>query len=225
MLSSLVFGQQKNDDGIRLHCKLLADAHATKIVRPTYPELARQTHVEGRVSLACIIGRDGSVQKIEVKKGHPLLIQAATDAVAQWKFKPIVLNGQAVEMETTVNIDFQLPKPDVRLGDLSGPPVAQAQKPHRVRVEEDVQGAKLVHMVYAVYPPASNKRLDGTVVLHVVVGKSGDVKNARYVSGPTRLGNSAVNAVLQWRYEPTLMNGVPVEVDTTVSVVFPPPRK
>jgi hypothetical protein len=59
ILSSLVFGQQKNDDGIRLHCKLLAAAHAAKIVRPTYPELARQTHVEGRVSLACMIGRDG----------------------------------------------------------------------------------------------------------------------------------------------------------------------
>jgi TonB family protein len=109
MVSPLVSGQQKNDDGIRLHCKLL-DAHATKIVRPTYPELARETHVEGRVSLACIIGRDGSVLKIEVKKGHPLLIQAAIDAVAQWKFKPLVLNGQAVEMDTTVNIDFQLSK-------------------------------------------------------------------------------------------------------------------
>jgi periplasmic protein TonB len=60
--------------------------------------------------LTCIIGRDGSVQKIEVTKGHPLLTQAATDAVAQWKFKPLVLNGQAVEMETTVNIDFKLPK-------------------------------------------------------------------------------------------------------------------
>jgi len=104
-------------------------------------------------------------------------------------------------------------------------PVAQAQKPHRARVEEDVQKAKLVHMVYPVYPPASNKRLDGTVVLHVVVGKSGDVKSARYVSGPTRLVNSAVNAVLQWRYKPTLINHVPVEVDTTVTLVFPPPEK
>jgi outer membrane biosynthesis protein TonB len=99
-----------------------------------------------------------------------------------------------------------------------------AQKPHRVRVEEDVQKAKLIHMVYPVYPPASNKRLDGTdgtVVLHLVVGKGGDVKSARYVSGPTNLMNPAVNAVLQWRYRPTLMNDEPVEVDTTVTLVFP----
>ena len=104
-------------------------------------------------------------------------------------------------------------------------PVAQAQKPHRVRVEEGVQMAKLVHMVYPVYPPTSNRRLDGTVVLHVVVGKGGEVRSARYVSGPTRLVNSAVNAVLQWRYKPTLMNDAPVEVDTTVTLVFPAPEK
>ena len=109
LISPLVSGQQNNDDGIRLHCKLL-NAHAAKIVRPTYPELARETGVEGRVSLTCVIGHDGSVKKIEVRKGHPLLIKAAIDAVTQWKFKPLVLNGQAVEMETTVNIDFQLPK-------------------------------------------------------------------------------------------------------------------
>ena len=122
-------GQQKHDDGVRLYCKLL-HSHAIKIVRPIYPELARQAHIEGRVSLACIIGRDGLVKKIEVKEGHPLLIQAATEAVSQWKFKPLVLNGQAVEMETAVNIDFQLPKekkkvdstkPRVYLGPLADP--------------------------------------------------------------------------------------------------------
>ena len=103
-------------------------------------------------------------------------------------------------------------------------PLAQSQ-PHRIRVNKDVQKAKLVHTVSPVYPPASNKRMDGTVVLHVVIGKNGAVKGAKYVSGPDNLMNSAVNAVLQWRYEPTLMNGVPVEVDTTVSVVFPPLAK
>jgi periplasmic protein TonB len=51
------------------------------------------------------------VEKIEVKKGHPLLIQAAMDAVSQWKFRPVLLKGKPVEIETTVNIDFQLPKP------------------------------------------------------------------------------------------------------------------
>ena len=109
MVSPVVLGQQKSDDDIRLHCRLL-QTRATKIVLPTYPELARQTHVGGRVSLGVVIGRDGSVQRIEFKKGHPLLIQASTVAVAQWTFKPLVLNGLAVETKTLVNIDYQLPK-------------------------------------------------------------------------------------------------------------------
>jgi periplasmic protein TonB len=103
-------------------------------------------------------------------------------------------------------------------------PAAQA-RPHRIRVNEDVQKAKLVHRVSPLYPPFLGKRLDGTVVLHVIVGQNGAVNSARYVSGPPYLKNSAVKAVLQWRYKSTLVNGAPVEVDTTVSVVFPPPVK
>lgn len=78
------------------------------MVQPTYPPLAKQTHISGKVSLRCIIGRDGSVKEIQVKKGHPLLIQAATEAVSQWKYKPLLLNGKAVETDTIVVIDFQL---------------------------------------------------------------------------------------------------------------------
>src|SRR5437879_147299 len=96
-------GQQHHGTGVRISCPLLGHSQPIKIVRPTYPLLAKQTHVEGRVSLNCLIGPDGLVEKIEVKKGHPLLIQAATDAVSRWKFKPLVLNGKAVELETTVN--------------------------------------------------------------------------------------------------------------------------
>jgi periplasmic protein TonB len=66
--------------------------------------------VQGRVSLICIIGKGGAVKSIEVKSGQPLLIKAATDAVTQWRFKPLLLNGEAAEVETAVNIDFQLPK-------------------------------------------------------------------------------------------------------------------
>ena len=108
MVSLSAFGQNTKPN-VRISCPLL-QSHPLKIVRPTYPELARQTLVEGRVSLICLVGRDGSVERIDVKKGHPLLIRGAMEAVSQWKFKPLRLNGKAVEMETTVNIDFQLPK-------------------------------------------------------------------------------------------------------------------
>jgi protein TonB len=62
------------------------------------------------VSLVCLVNKDGKVKSIEAKQGHPLLIKAATEAVSQWEFKPVLLNGEAVEVETTVNVDFRLPK-------------------------------------------------------------------------------------------------------------------
>jgi periplasmic protein TonB len=99
---------------------------------------------------------------------------------------------------------------------------AQATPPHKIYVKEDVEKAKLIHAVSPMYPPLTGKRVDGSVVLHVLIGKDGAVKSAKYVSGPETCGLDAVNAVMQWRYKPTLMNGVPVEVDTTVSVVFAP---
>jgi TonB family protein len=127
----------------------------------------------------------------------------------------------AVGMLIAVSVFAQDPgrKPD----NVSQP--TSAQHPHRIRVDEDVQKAKLVRVVSPVYPPVLGKRMDGIVVLHVIVGKNGSVKSARPVSGLPSLRDSAVNAVLRWQYKPTLVNGVAVEVDTTVSVVFPPPAK
>jgi TonB family protein len=108
MVSLSAFGQNTKSN-VRISCPLL-QSHPLKIVRPIYPDLAKQAPIEGRVSLNCLVGTDGTAYRIEVKAGHPLLIQAATAAVSKWRFKPTVLNGKAVEMETVVNIDFQLPK-------------------------------------------------------------------------------------------------------------------
>jgi protein TonB len=102
-------GRQGHDNGVRTHCQILY-SQPIKIVRPNYPALARQTKIQGRVSLNCVIGFDGSVEGIKVKKGNALLIQAATDAVSQWKFKPPILNGKAVKTEAHIDIDFQLEK-------------------------------------------------------------------------------------------------------------------
>jgi TonB family protein len=115
------------------------------------------------------------------------------------------------------------PDPETKPDKASQP--TPAQQPHRIQVDEGVQKARLVRVVSPVYPPVLGKRMDGTVVLHVIVGKNGSVKSAQPVLGLPNLRDSAVNAVLQWQYEPTLVNGVAVEVDTTVSVVFPPLAK
>jgi len=96
-----------------------------------------------------------------------------------------------------------------------------ASKPERIRLGGKVAVANLIHKVDPVYPPiAKTAQVSGTVVLHVIIGKDGGVQEIQVVSGPPLLIRAATDAVWQWRYKPTLLNGQPVEVDTTVMVIF-----
>ena len=77
-------------------------------VNPQYPSPARLARIEGKVVLQALIGKDGSVQNLHVVSGHPMLTGAAMDAVKQWLYKPYYLNGEPVEVETTINVSFTL---------------------------------------------------------------------------------------------------------------------
>jgi protein TonB len=77
-------------------------------VKPQYPLQARKAKIEGTVILLAVIGKDGSVQNVQVKSGLPLLAEAAIEAVKQWRYKPYLLNGQPVEVDTQITIDFTL---------------------------------------------------------------------------------------------------------------------
>jgi protein TonB len=77
-------------------------------VQPVYPPLARQTRISGTVRLHAIISKDGSIQQLEVISGHPLLQQSALDAVRQWRYQPTLLNGEPVEVDTTIDVIFSL---------------------------------------------------------------------------------------------------------------------
>ena len=77
-------------------------------VQPVYPPLARQTRISGTVRLHAIIGKDGTIQSLEVLSGHPLLQQAALDAVRQWRYQPTLLNGDPVDVDTTIDVIFSL---------------------------------------------------------------------------------------------------------------------
>src|ERR1700688_222843 len=79
-----------------------------KKVNPAYPPLARTARVQGSVLLAAVIGKDGTIQNLHVVSGHPLLTQAALDAVRQWRYKPYILNGEPVEVDTQVTVNFTL---------------------------------------------------------------------------------------------------------------------
>jgi protein TonB len=77
-------------------------------VQPLYPPLARQTRISGTVRLHAIIGKNGQVEQLEVISGHPLLVQAALDAVKQWRYQATTLNGEPVEVDTTIDVIFSL---------------------------------------------------------------------------------------------------------------------
>jgi protein TonB len=79
-----------------------------KKVTPQYPPLAKQARIQGVVVLQALIGKDGSIQNLHVVSGHPMLTNAALEAVKEWKYKPYYLNGEPVEVETTINVNFSL---------------------------------------------------------------------------------------------------------------------
>jgi TonB family protein len=77
-------------------------------VEPVYPELAKQVHREGRVELRAIIGTDGSIQSLQIVAGDPLFQLSAREAVQQWRYRPTILNGQAVEIDTYITVIYTL---------------------------------------------------------------------------------------------------------------------
>jgi len=81
-----------------------------KKTAPVYPPSAMQMHIEGAVELVATISKSGDISAVKVSSGNPQLARAAVDAVKQWKYKPYLLNGEPVEIQTQVTVNFKLPK-------------------------------------------------------------------------------------------------------------------
>jgi protein TonB len=110
------------------------------------------------------------------------------------------------------------PPPPPRRAD---PPKATSEAIPHVRIGGLIQAARLTYQVKPVYPPlARQARVQGTVKLEAVIDREGRIRNLRVLSGPPLLVKAAVDAVLQWRYEPTYLNSVAAEVLTQVDVNF-----
>jgi TonB family protein len=104
---------------------------------------------------------------------------------------------------------------------VTNPPPPSRPNPTRVRIGGNVQARQLTHSVPPTYPPgALSQHITGTVLLHVILATDGSVLNIDVVSGPDELRQAAIDAVKRWRYRPTLLNGKPIEVDTTIQVIF-----
>jgi len=77
-------------------------------VEPTYPPLARQARIQGTVVLVAVISKAGTIDNLRLVSGHPMLVGAALDAVSQWRYRPYILNGDVIEVETQITVNFML---------------------------------------------------------------------------------------------------------------------
>ncbi len=86
----------------------VAEANLIHDVTPQYPPEAGRARIEGTVVLMAVIGQDGTVKDVRIESGLPILTQAAIDAVKQWRYKPYMIDGEAVEVDSRITINFTL---------------------------------------------------------------------------------------------------------------------
>jgi TonB family protein len=177
----------------------------TQKIDPVYPSTAFEADVQGLVLLVLRIDREGNVADVTLVSGHPLLVQAAMDAVKQWKYRPYLRNGTPTEVETMVHLRFELTgggaviEPEAETT-RSSPTVYAAASgrgdPKRVRISQGVAAALVVDKVQPAYPPdAREQQIQGNVLLHVIIGKEGNVENVQLITGHPLLASAAINAV------------------------------
>jgi protein TonB len=100
-------GPSVKPDGPKRIKSQLTEGQLVNRVDPIYPHIAAISGIQGQVKLHAIIGRDGRIQSLSAISGHPLLLRAALEAVERWRYRPYILNGEAVEVETLITVNFK----------------------------------------------------------------------------------------------------------------------
>jgi TonB family protein len=172
--------------------------------RPSYPSEAKEAGISGRVVVEGLIAPDGTVHDVNALSGPPVLADAAVAAVKQWMYAPVTVEGRPVASKVKVTMTFSLPA--------------------NIQIEDSVGGAnslRPIEMVRPAYPPeAKANGVSGTVKLRAVIGRDGTVMRTSVLSGDAQLAAAAEESVRQWKYEPTLLDGRPVEVVVDIDVNF-----
>jgi TonB family protein len=207
-----------------------------KHVAPKYPQEALDSKVQGIVIIEALINTNGEVAETKVLRPVALLSEAAEEAVRQWRYMPTELNGQRVPVIITVTVSFRLgpdgtplpePPPVKPAGDTTAePPVTTKEITWNpgdppLRIGGQIKEPRKVTHVNPVYPPeAQSANVQGIVILEIRIDQDGQVTDARILRPVALLDQAALDAVLQWEFEPTLLNGQPVPVIMTVTVNF-----
>ena len=188
-----------------------------KAVKAVYPNEAVAQNLQGQVVVRVTVSETGDVENPEIISGIPVFVKPAIEAAKQWKFKPFIQHGKPVKIATRIPFDFAFAE---NVKDVP-PTTTDTDGTKRAQVPEGVLKGMLIHRVQPDYPDiAASHRVEGTVVLHAIIGKDGTIKNLKLVSGSDMLARSAIGAVEQWVYKPYLLMGEPVEVESQIVVNF-----
>ena len=184
--------------------------HRVDPVLPPDPDV----RLQGTVVLRAIISKAGGIESLQTVSGHPMLVPAALDAVRQWRYRRYEVNGIPVRVETLIRMRFSEEREEG-----TETPVPTAKSPMMITAED--MRERLVYRVAPVYPPlARQARIQGTVILMIVINRSGEVRDVQLVSGHPMLAPAAVEAVKTWRYIPYESDRRTVEIQTEVRVIF-----
>ena len=198
---------------------------------------AAKNGVQGKVWIHLLISETGDVESADVVSGDPDLARAALEAMKKWKFRPYIRDGKPVKVSTKMPFDFAFKD---RITDATVPPDSSANAPaspaeaagtsgegssgnppQKLRVSSGVAEGLKLHDVVPMYPrEARDAHIQGEVILQATIGKDGRIHNLRALSGHPVLVKAAMGAVEQWRYRPYILLGNPVEVETTIRVLF-----
>lgn len=212
-------GAQQPTGPVRISGGVAAGQIVSK-VDPTYPAEAKEQGIQGAVVLHAIIGADGTVKELAVISGPEQLQHSAIEAVKQWVYKPYLLNGEPVEVDTTITVNYSLDNPPQFVSRLQS--AADNTNEDAYQIGGSVHPPVLVSAPDPEYTEAARKaKLSGNVIVGLTVDAAGEPQNVRVAQG---LGNDldekAVEAVQQYRFKPATMNGEPVPVNLKVEVNF-----
>ena len=185
-----------------------------KQVDPIYPEEARKAGIEGIVILEAKADEQGNVVEARVLRSVPELDQAALDAVKQWTYEPLTIDGKPRKVLFTVTVRFALKE-----GDRAKLVERFAQG--AVKAEGDIKPPMLIKEVAPVYPEAARAAgVQGVVILSVKADGKGRVVDVMVLRSIPLLDQAAIDSVRQWVYEPKIIDGKAMPVVFTVTVRF-----
>jgi len=185
-----------------------------KMVNPVYPQIARQARVEGTVIVEAKADEQGSIVEVRVLRSIPILDQAAIEAVKQWKYEPLVIDGKPRKVIFTATVNFVLDE-----GGKKG--VMKKFAAGAVRAENDIMPPKPIKNPAPVYPEIARVAgVEGVVILGVKTNEEGQVVDAIVLRSIPLLDQAAIDTVRQWVYEPLVVDGKAVPVVFTVTVRF-----